>query len=92
MPRQRIHHSRNPPGFPEDFSQRLVRFKEESDLPWAEIHRRLDVHPETARRWREKDVLPNTRNYAALLQVADSLGLGQQGVDPTWRWASATGR
>ena len=29
MPRQRIHHSRNPPGFPEDFSQRLVRFKEE---------------------------------------------------------------
>ena len=76
MPRQRIHHSRKPPGFPDDFPERLVRFKEESDLPWAEIHRRLDVHPETARRWREKDVLPNTRNYAALLQVADSLGLG----------------
>ena len=50
--------------------------KEESDLPWAEIHRGLDVHPETARRWREKGVLPNTQNYAALLQIADSLGLG----------------
>ena len=76
MPRQRIDHSSKPPGFPANFSERLVRFKEESDLPWAEIHRRLDVHPETARRWREKDVLPNTRNYSALLQMADSLGLG----------------
>ena len=46
------------------------------DLPWAEIDRRLDVHSETTRRWREKDVLPSTRNYAALLTVADSLGLG----------------
>ena len=39
MPRQRIDHSRKPPGFPKDFPERLVRFKEESDLPWAEIHR-----------------------------------------------------
>ena len=76
MPRQRIHHSRRTPDFPEDFPQRLERFKVESDLPWAEIERRLDVHPETTRRWREKDVLPNTRNYAALLKVADSFGLG----------------
>ena len=76
MPRQRIHHSRRPLGFPADFPERLVRFKEESDLPWAEIHRRLDVHPETVRRWREKGVLPNTQNYAALLKVADSFGLG----------------
>ena len=76
MPRQRIHHTRETHGFPIDFPERLVRFKEESDLPWAEIHRRLDVHPETERRWREKGVLPNTQNYAALLQIADSLGLG----------------
>ena len=65
MPRQRIHHSRVTYQVPHDFPERLVRFKEESDLPWAEIHRRLDVHPETARRRREKDVLPSTRNYAA---------------------------
>ena len=81
MPRQRIPHSRITYGFPADFAARLVRFKEESDLPWAEIHRRLDVHPETARRWREKGVLPNTQNYAALLQLAHSLGLGHLFTD-----------
>ena len=37
MPRQRTHHSRRPNVFPGDFAQRLVRFKEESDLPWAEM-------------------------------------------------------
>ena len=35
MPRQRIHHSRETYGLPDDFPQRLVRFKEESLLPWA---------------------------------------------------------
>ena len=60
MPRQRIRHSRITYGFPADFADRLVRFKEESDLPWAEICRCLDVQPETARCWREKGVLPNT--------------------------------
>ena len=74
MPRQRIHHSRVTYEVPGDFPERLERFKEESGLSWAEIARRLDVHHETLRRWREKDVLPNTRNDAALLQVADSLG------------------
>ena len=81
MPRQRIPHSRITYGFPTDFAARLVRFKEESDLSWAEIYRRLDVHPETARRWREKGVLPNTQNYVALLQLADSLGLGHLFTD-----------
>ena len=37
MPRQRIHHSRVTYQVPDDFPERLVRFKEESDLPWAEI-------------------------------------------------------
>ena len=32
MPRQRIDHSRTTYGFPDDFPQRLVRFKEESGL------------------------------------------------------------
>ncbi|MCY4447790.1 MAG: hypothetical protein OXE02_02950 [Chloroflexi bacterium] len=76
MPRQRIHHRRDVHQLPEDFPERLKRFREESGLPWAEIHRRLDVDPETERRWREKGVLPNTRHYAALLQMADDLGLG----------------
>ena len=76
MPRQRTHHSRITYVFPGDFPQRLKRFKEESGLPWAELDRRLGIDPETRRRWRDKDVLPNTRNYAALLVVADSFGLG----------------
>ena len=47
MPRQRIHHTRETHGFPDDFPERLVRFQEESRLPWAEINRRLGTHPET---------------------------------------------
>ena len=37
MPRQRTHHSRITYVFPDDFPQRLKRFKEESGLSWAEI-------------------------------------------------------
>ena len=36
---------------PDDFPERLERFKEESGLSWAEIIRRLDIHHETMRRW-----------------------------------------
>ena len=49
MPRQRIHHSRTTYDFPADFAKRLVRFKEESKLPWVELNRRLGTHPETVR-------------------------------------------
>ena len=76
MPRQHIHHSRIIYAFPDDFPERLKRFQQESGLPWAELHRRLGIDPETRRRWRDKGVLPSTRNYAALLVVADSFGLG----------------
>ena len=62
--------------FPDDFPERLVRFQEESGLPWAEPNRRLDTDPETVRRWRDKGVRPSTRHYAVRLKVADSLGLG----------------
>ena len=81
MPRQRIHHSRRTPDFPAGFPQRLVRFKEESELPWAEINRRLDTHPETVRRWRDKGVRPTVQHYVALLKEADSLGLGHLFTD-----------
>ena len=43
MPRQRTNYLRDTKGFPEDFPQRLVRFKEESGLSWAEVRRRLGV-------------------------------------------------
>ena len=76
MPRQRTHHSRVTYTFPDDFPQRLARLREESGLPWAELHRRLNLDPETVRRWRIKGVRPSTRHYVALLTVAESLGLG----------------
>ena len=37
--------------FPDDFPQRLERFKVESGLPWAESARRLGTYPLTIRRW-----------------------------------------
>ena len=51
-------------------------FKEEPDLPWAELNRRLDTDPETTRRWRDKGVRPSMRNMMALVALAKSLGLG----------------
>ena len=67
MPRQHTHHSRIVYLFTEDFPLRPVRFKEESGLSWAELHRRLGADPETIRRWREKGVRPSTQHFAALL-------------------------
>ena len=72
MPRQRTNYRRRT----YDYPKRLVRFKEEPDLPRAELNRRLDTDPHTIRRWRDKGVRPNTRHYVALLKVANSLGLG----------------
>ena len=45
MPRQRTDHSRITYVFPDDFPQRLERFKEESGLSWAELARRLGSYP-----------------------------------------------
>ena len=75
MPRQRTHHSRRTYVFPDDFPQRLVRFKEESDLPWAEIARRLGTYPHTVKRWWKEGVRPHFRHQMALLGLADDLGL-----------------
>ena len=76
MPRQRTHHSRRTYVFPDDFPERLVRFKEESDLPWAEIARRLGTYPHTVKRWWKEGVRPHFRHQMALLDLADDLGLG----------------
>ena len=81
MPRQRIHHSRRPLGFPADFPERLVRFKEESDLPWAEIARRLGTYPLTIRRCLA-GVRPKLRHQMALLELADDLGLSH--ISTAW--------
>ena len=67
--------------FPDDFPQRLERFKEESDLSWAEIARRLGVDPVTVRRWWQRGVRPNYRHLKALQDLADDLGLGHLFTD-----------
>ena len=75
MPRQRIHHTRETYKFPDDFPERMVRFKEESGLSWAELTRRLGTHPETVRRWRKGMCRPSTRHMVALLELSEALGL-----------------
>ena len=81
MPRQRTDHSRRTYVFPDDFPQRLVRFKEESGLPWAEIARRLGTYPHTVKRWWKEGVRPHFRHQMALLDLADDLGLGHLFTD-----------
>ena len=44
MPRQRTHYSRRTYVIPDDFQERLRRFKEESDLSWSEISRHLGTY------------------------------------------------
>ena len=44
MPRQRNQHSRRTHEFPDDFPQRLVRFKEESSLSWSELNRCIGTY------------------------------------------------
>ena len=78
MPRQRTHHSRRTYLFPDDFRQRLERLKEESGLSWAEMNRRLGTDPHTIRRRRDEGVRPSVRHFAALLNLANDLGLGHR--------------
>ena len=60
---------------PDDFPHRLERFKEESDLSWAEISRRLGTDPHTVWSWKEGRGRPNAEHMIALLDLADDLGL-----------------
>ena len=61
---------------PQDFPERLGRFKEESGLSWSEIARRLETYRHTVWRWWKAGVRPNQHHMKALLDLADSPGLG----------------
>ena len=76
VPRQPTHYTRRSYVFPDDFPERLRRFREESGLSWSEIARRLEIYRHTVWRWAEGGVRPNHQHRKALLEVADSLGLG----------------
>ena len=65
----------------DDFPARLERFKEASELSWAEVNRRVGTHPQTMRRWRKSQTRPSTRHMLALLDLAESLGLSHLFTD-----------
>ena len=75
MPRQRTNYFRDPFALPDDFPERLVRFKEASGLSWEEIARRIGTYPHTVWRWKEGLGRPNAQHMMALLDLADSFGL-----------------
>ena len=60
--------------FPQDFPQRLERFKEETGLTWNALARRLGVNPYRLREWR-KGTIPDSTNLFILLTLAERLGL-----------------
>ena len=60
--------------FPEDFPQRLERFKEETGLTWNALARRLGVNPYRLREWR-RGTVPDSTNLFILLTLAERLGL-----------------
>ena len=59
-----------PSTLPDDFSDRLVRFKEASGLSWRALARELGVNPYRLREWR-RGVTPNTPH------LIHSAGLGR---------------
>ena len=77
MPRKRIHYIGIARVFPDDFPERLKRFKEESGLSWAEIARRVGADAESVRRWKEGQARPNAEHLTALYGLAETLGLGR---------------
>ena len=65
--------------FPEDFPERLVRFKETSGLSWTSVARLLGISPYRLRQWRLKGVMPGSTHLFHLLTLAESMGL-REGV------------
>ena len=81
MPRQRIYYRRSTYELPDYFPERLKRFQEESGLSWSEIARRLGTYRHTVWRWAEGKARPNYPHRKALMELADSLGLGHLFTD-----------
>ena len=75
MPRQRTDYYRTTYDFPNDFTERLKRFKRESGLSWSEIARRIGTYCHTVFRWVNGTNRPNTEHMMALLELAEGLGL-----------------
>ena len=74
MGRQRWVYRVEPRRFPEDFPQRLDRFKEAAGFSWRGLARELRVDIRLIKRWRN-GVKPDSAHLVALLVLAARLGL-----------------
>ncbi len=89
MPRHHTYHGGMVYVLPDDFPRRLKRFQKESGLSWEELARRLGTSSYTVWRWHEAGVRPIFRHLMALLELAESLGLGHLFTD--WTIPEETG-
>ena len=74
MGRQQWVYRLEPPRFPEEFPQRLEKFKEASGLSWRGLARELCVDIRLVKRWR-KGSRPDSANLIALFGLAAGMGL-----------------
>ena len=63
-----------PPTFPEEFPQRLERFKEASGFSWRGLARKLCIDIRLVKRWRN-GARPDSANLIALFNLAAWMGL-----------------
>ena len=74
MGRQRWVYRLEPPRFPEEFPERLERFKEAAGFSWRGLARELRVDIRQLKRWRS-GTSPGPGNLVALFSLAARLGL-----------------
>ena len=74
MGRQQWVYRLEPSRFPEDFPERLERFKEASGLSWRGLARELRVDIRQLRRWK-KDTRPDPGHLVAMFGLAARMGL-----------------
>ena len=74
MGRQRWVYRLEPPRFPEEFPERLERFKEASGFSWRASARELCIDIRLVKRWR-KGARPDSANLIALFNLAARMGL-----------------
>ena len=72
--RQRWVYRLEPPRFPEEFPQRLERFKEASGFSWRGLARELCIDIRLIKRWRN-GARPDSANLIALFGLAARMGL-----------------
>ena len=63
-----------PEDFPQDFPERLDRFREAAGLSWGGLARRLKVNARTVRRWKA-GAKPGSGHLVKLFDLAAGMGL-----------------